>query len=92
MFAATEAAVSAATFNGIPVHPGEDASAKEEADWWRLFDGIVAVTDSAHYIAGSLPPRVAHLQDADLTDFVELHTRTGTADFIFLSNPRRPPS
>ena len=69
MFAATEAAAPTSTFTGIPVHPGEDASAKEEDDWWRVFDSVLSGTDAAHWIAGQPPPRLALLDPADLTDY-----------------------
>ena len=72
MFAATEAAAPTSTFTGIPVHPGEDASAKEEDDWWRVFDSVLSGTDAAHWIAGQPPPRLALLDPADLTNYTEV--------------------
>ena len=47
MFAATTSNAVGSVFSGIPVHPGEDASAKEEDDWWRIFDGVLAATDAS---------------------------------------------
>ena len=59
LYAAAEGpAISGSQFSGITVHPGEDASAKEEDDWWRIFDGVLSATDSVHYIAGNDPPRL----------------------------------
>ena len=74
LYAATESSGSTFTsgYHGIPVHPGEDASAKEETDWWRIFNGVIASTDAVHYAAGEEPPRLAHLKPADLTDYAEL--------------------
>jgi hypothetical protein len=71
VFAAVHSESSASSvhsFLGIPVHPGEDASAKEEDDWWRIFNGILASTDAVHYVAGRVPPRLAHLGPAVLRD------------------------
>ena len=56
MFAAAEAAAPTSAFTGIPVHPGEDASTKEEDDWWRIFESVVSGTDAAHWIMGAVPP------------------------------------
>ena len=74
LYAATESSGSTFTsgYHGIPVHPGEDASAKEETDWLRIFNGVIASTDAVHYAAGEEPPRLAHLKPADLTDYAEL--------------------
>ena len=72
MYAApTSSAAITSLFFGIPVHPGEDASAKEEDDWWRVFDGVIAGTDSAHYIAGQAPPSALANKDIDLTGYAE---------------------
>jgi hypothetical protein len=74
MYAATETSANASAagqFYGIPVHPGVDASAKAEDDWWRIFNGILSTHDAVHYAAGSVPPRLAHFTDADLTGFSE---------------------
>ena len=75
MYAATESyatAPAAGNLHGIPVHPGVDASAKAEDDWWRIFNGILSTHDAVHYAAGAVPPRLAHLADADLTGFTEV--------------------
>lgn len=72
--------MSFSRFSGITVHPGEDASAKEEADWWRIFDGVITTANGVHYIAGAVPPRMAHLADADLTDFAEMTVPAKTAE------------
>ena len=75
MYAATETAASAPAAGqicGIPVHPGVDASAKAEDDWWRIFNGILSTHDAVHYTAGSMPPRLTHLVDADMADFSEV--------------------
>ena len=73
MYAATtSSSVVSALFFGIPVHPGEDASAKEEDDWWRVFDGVLAGTDSAHYVAGQVPPSALANQEIDITGYAEV--------------------
>ena len=53
--ASTETSVVAVSGFGSLVHPGEDASAKEEDDWWRPAEAIVAGTDAA-YFSVDLPP------------------------------------
>ena len=35
-------ATTVSQFSGIPVHPGEDAAAKQEDDWWRIFNSVVS--------------------------------------------------
>ena len=74
MYAATEMgpAFTGSQFSGITVHPGEDASSKEEDDWWRIFDGVLSATDAVHYIAGNDPPRLAHLLPVDNTGYSEV--------------------
>ena len=73
MFAATTSnTVLTSLCFGIPVHPGEDASAKEEDDWWRVFDGVIAGTDSAHYIAGQTPPSALANKEIDITGYAEV--------------------
>ena len=75
LFAAAEGTTtnsSAGSFYGIPVHPGEDASAKEEDDWWRVTESVVGLTDAAYYIVKAEPPRLSHLESKDLTGYVEL--------------------
>ena len=47
---------SASSFSGLTVHPGEDASAKEEDDWWRLTESVISQTDAAYYIVLKEPP------------------------------------
>ena len=80
LYAASESSGHTYTsgYFGIPVHPGEDASAKEESDWWRIFNGIIASTDAVHYAAGEEPPRLAHLKPADLTDYAEVTVPAAT--------------
>ena len=72
LYAAVEAAAPSATFTGIPVHPGLDASAKEEDDWWRAFDNVLKGTDAAHWVVSRDPPRLASLEPADLSGFTEV--------------------
>ena len=72
-------AVSAAAFNGIPVHPGEDASAKQETDWWRVVDKVLSATDAAYYIAGTPPPSMAALAHTDMTGYSEVTLPAKTA-------------
>ena len=74
MYAAAEMgpAITGSQFSGITVHPGEDASAKEEDDWWRIFDGVLSSMDAVHYIAGNEPPRLAHLLPVDNTGYTEV--------------------
>jgi hypothetical protein len=73
-------AITGSQFSGITVHPGEDASAKEEDDWWRIFDGVLSSTDAVHYIAGNEPPRLAHLLPVDNTGYTEVTVPAGDTD------------
>ena len=59
MFAATTelTAASVQQFSGIPVHPGEDASAKEDDDWWRQTESVLASTDRLFTSSRGVPPR-----------------------------------
>ena len=53
MYAENERIATAApvlSFSGIPVHPGEDASAKEEDDWWRVFDNVIPHRRSLYWV------------------------------------------
>ena len=52
-------ATTVSQFLGIPVHPGEDAAAKQEDDWWRIFNSVVSNTDAIHFIATKVPPSPA---------------------------------
>ena len=49
-------AATVGQFSGIPVHPGEDTSAKEEDDWWRQLENVLTTTDAVHFIQGRTPP------------------------------------
>ena len=71
LFAATTelAAASLQQFNGIPVHPGEDASAKEDDDWWRQTESFLSSTDAVHFIAGRTPPRLSSLDPVNLSGY-----------------------
>ena len=40
---------------GFPVHPGEDAAAKQEDDWWRVANSVLSNADAMHFIAGTNP-------------------------------------
>ena len=60
---------SAQQFGGIPVHPGEDASAKEDDDWWRQFSNVLTSSDAVHFIASRTPPRLVSLDPIDLTGY-----------------------
>ena len=62
-------ATTVAQFSGIPVHPGEDTSAKEEDDFWRQLENVLATTDAAHFIQGRTPPRLVQLELADLSGY-----------------------
>ena len=62
-------AATVAQFSGIPVHPGEDTSAKEEDDFWRQLENVLATTDAAHFIQGRTPPRLVQLEQADLSGY-----------------------
>ena len=62
-------AATVAQFSGIPVRPGEDTSAKEEDDWWRQLENVLATTDAVHFIQGRTPPRLAQLEQADLLGY-----------------------
>ena len=48
-------ATTVSQFSGIPVHPGEDSAAKQEDDWWRVFNSVVSNTDAIHFIANKRP-------------------------------------
>ena len=56
-------------FTGIPAHPGEDGAAKQEDDWWRVFNSVLSNSDAMHFIADETPPRLAALEAADLSDY-----------------------
>ena len=76
--ASTESSVVAVSGFGSLVHPGEDASAKEEDDWWRAAEAIVAGTDAAYFSVNLPPPRLKHLH-AEGGDHVDaLMPRHGT--------------
>ena len=62
-------ATTVSQFSGIPVHLGEDAAAKQEDDWWRVFNSVVSNTDAIHFIANKTPPRLHALEPADLSGF-----------------------
>ena len=62
-------ATTVSQFNGIPAHPGEDAAAKQEDDWWRVFNAVISNTDAIHFIAKKTPPRLHALEPADLSGF-----------------------
>ena len=62
-------ATTVSQFLGIPVHPGEDAAAKQEDDWWRIFNSVVSNTDAIHFVAMKVPPRLQSLEPADLSGF-----------------------
>ena len=64
--------ISVPPVSALPIHPGNDCSAKEEDDWWRIFDGVLSSTDAVHYIAGNEPPRLAHLSPVDNTGYTEV--------------------
>eukprot|EP00966_Prymnesium_polylepis_P318144 7348767-Prymnesium_polylepis.1 len=49
------AATTVSQFNGIPVHPGEDAAAKQDEDWWRIFNSVLSNTDAIYFIAKKVP-------------------------------------
>ena len=66
---AEASALSAQQFAGIPVHPGEDASAKEDDDWWRQFSNVLTSSDAVHFIASNTPPRLVSLDPIDLTGY-----------------------
>jgi hypothetical protein len=56
----------------ISVHPGEDAAAKQEDDWWRSLNHVLSNVDAIHFIAGKTPPRLSSPEPTDLTDFVRV--------------------
>ena len=87
MYAAAEMgpAITGSQFSGITVHPGEDASAKEEDDWWRIFDGVLSSMDAVHYIAGNEPPRLAHLLPVDNTGYTEVTVPADDTDPSYIS-------
>eukprot|EP00966_Prymnesium_polylepis_P100863 2336011-Prymnesium_polylepis.1 len=62
MAGADVSAASAQLFSGISAHPGEDASAKEDDDWWRHSDAV-------HFIAGLTPPRLSALDPIDILGY-----------------------
>jgi hypothetical protein len=45
----------------IPVHPDEDAAAKQEDDWWRALNNVLSNVDAIHFIAGRTPLRLSQL-------------------------------
>ena len=65
----TDSSVVAVSGFGSLVHPGEDASAKEEDDWWRSAEAIIAGTDAAYFTVNLPPPRLKHLQPTDLSEY-----------------------
>eukprot|EP00966_Prymnesium_polylepis_P315183 7282724-Prymnesium_polylepis.1 len=73
LYAATNStelpAATVSQFSGIAVHPGEDAAAKQDDDWRRIFDAVVSNTDAVHFIAKKPPPRLHSLAPADLSGF-----------------------
>jgi hypothetical protein len=62
----------------IPVHPGEDAAAKQEEDWWRQLDHVLSNVDAIHCIAGKTPPRLSSLEPTDLTEIVRVPLPTSS--------------
>ena len=60
---------AAQLFSGISVHPGEDASAKEDDDWWRQFNNVLSSSDAVHFIAGRTPPRLSALDPIDMSGY-----------------------
>ena len=69
---AEPSALSAQQFAGIPVHPGEDASAKESDDWWRQFSNVLTSSDAAYFIASRTPPRLVSLDPIDLSGYTTI--------------------
>ena len=65
---------AAPRFLVLPVHPGEDAAAKQEDDYWRVFNHVISNVDAIHFIAGTLPPRLSSLEQTDLTEMVRVLT------------------
>ena len=86
LYAAVDAAAPTASFSGIPVHPGVDASAKEEDDWWRAFDNVLKGTDAAQWGVKHDPPRLSALEPADLSGFTEVTVPAPTADGYFAAS------
>ena len=74
----TTSSSSGLSFSGLTIHPGEDASAKEEDDWWRLTESVISQTDAAFYIVVKEPPRLSHLEAKDLTGFSEVAVPAST--------------
>ena len=66
---AEPSAATVAQFSGIPVHPGEDTSAKEEDDWWRVTENVIANSDAIHFISNRTPPRLSGLDQVNLSGY-----------------------
>jgi hypothetical protein len=69
---------SVSTVLSLPVHPGNDCSAKEEDDWWRQADAAVDATDSAYFLVGAMPPRLAYLKQRDLSGYTRVAVPVAT--------------
>ena len=61
--------ISVPPVSALPIHPGNDCSAKEEDDWWRQADAVIDASDSTYFLVGDTPPRLAHLKPRDLTGY-----------------------
>ena len=62
--------------SALAIHPGNDCSAKEEDDWWRLVDAAIDASDSAYFLVGTMPPRLAHLKLRDLSAYTKVAVPT----------------